>query len=170
MSKAESHQFHGTLGEKIAQGMKPENLKANLIGWAKDVEKYLLSKSKTKRDKFNTACVAFDEATGKLYFGRNGSINKEASNVEKNPILFGDDKHEGILPKESLNDNPTPWNCAETDAINKSLNDGAKLENIHIYTMHTTKSSFGKPKESCLNCKTAYKSRIKKNHTGWIDD
>ena len=170
MSKAESHQFHGTLGEKIIQGMNPENLKANLIGWAKDAEKYLLGKSKTKRDKFNTACVAFDEATGKLYFGRNGGINKDASNVEKNPILFGDDKHEGILPKKSNNKYQTTWNCAETDAINQALNDGAKLENIHIYTMHTTESGFGRSKKSCLNCKTAYKDRIKINHTGWIDD
>ncbi len=29
-----------------------------------------------KREKFNTACVAFDETTGKLYFGRNGGIDK----------------------------------------------------------------------------------------------
>ena len=34
MSKSDSHQFKGTKGQKIEQGMKPENLKKQLVFWA----------------------------------------------------------------------------------------------------------------------------------------
>lgn len=166
MSKSSSNQFAGTRGQKIAQGLVPSNQKEKVVSWAKATAEFLSNKSKRQRENFKAACVAFDEATGNLYFGRNGGINKSASNVDKNDILFGKN---GILPNKSLNGYPTPWNCAETDAINKALNAGAKLENIHIYTINTTKNDFGKDKKSCLNCKTAYKGRIKKNNTGWIE-
>lgn len=58
-------------------------------------------------------------------------------------------------------------NCAEVDAINQALNSGAKLENITIYTIHTTKGHVGRRKEACENCTFAFKGKIKKNHTGW---
>lgn len=58
-------------------------------------------------------------------------------------------------------------NCAEVDAINQALNSGAKLENITIYTIHTTKGNVGRRKEACENCTFAFKGKIKKNHTGW---
>lgn len=166
MSKSSSNQFVGTRGQRISQGLVPSNQKAKVTSWAKATADYLAGKSKTQRDKFKTACVAFDEKTGNLYFGRNGGINKDASNVVKNDILFGKN---GILPGKSLNGYPTPWNCAETDAINKALNAGAKLENIHIYTISTSKTNFGKDRASCINCKTAYYGRIKRNNTGWED-
>ena len=167
MSKASSHQFTGTKGQRIAQGIVPSNQKEKVISWAKAMANYLQSKSKRKRDNFKTACVVFDEATGKLYFGRNKGINLDASNVEKNTKLFGDSTHKGILPYKSLNGYPTPWNCAETDAINQALNDKAKLSNLHLYTINTTPDNFGKDKKSCANCTYAYKKRVKKNNTGW---
>lgn len=169
MCKANSHQFKGTRGQRIAQGLSPSNQKEKVTAWAEDMVKYLEGKSKRQREKFKTACVAFDEATGNLYFGRNKGINHDASNVEKNRVLFGDINNKGILPEKSLNDYPTSWNCAETDAINKALNAGAKLKNIHIYTINTLNSNFGKPKSSCENCTEAYKDRIKANNTGWYD-
>ena len=73
-----------------------------------------------------------------------------------------------ILPQKSLNDYPTSWNCAETDAINNALHDGAKLKNLHIYTIDTSPRRFGDDKPSCKNCTFAYKGRIKKNNTGWF--
>lgn len=169
MSKGDSHQFSGTRGQKIEQGLVPANQRIKVTEWASDVASYLKGKSNRKRDSFKAACVAFDEETGNLFFGRNGGINRDADNVQKNPILFGDNTHNGILPKQSLNDYPTSWNCAESDAINQALNAGAKLENLHIYTISTVNANFGADKPSCLNCKTAYKGRIKKNNTGWID-
>lgn len=170
MSKGYSGLFSGTIGAKTEKRTKPINLKKKVIKWAKQEIEKLKKISKRKRDDFKTACVVFDEENGKYYYGRNGGINKDASNVEKNPVLFGDEKHDGILPKESLNRYPTSWNCAETDAINKALNDGAKLENLHIYTIDTTEKGFGKDKKSCENCEYAYKGRIKKNCTGWKSD
>ena len=84
----------------------------------------------------------------------------------KTPILFGDSSQEGILPKKSLNQYEV-GNCAEVHAINQSLNAGAKLENLHITTIHTTKGSMGKAKEACENCTFAFKGKVKHNNTGW---
>ena len=60
-------------------------------------------------------------------------------------------------------------NCAEIHAVNKALNDGASLSNLRMYTIHTTKSSFGKAKEACENCTHALKGNIKTNYTGRKD-
>ncbi|MDO4633902.1 MAG: YwqJ-related putative deaminase [Eubacteriales bacterium] len=161
MSKASSHQFSGTKGERIAQGKIPENQKKQVVAWAQDVISRMGENvSKRKREKFNTACVAFDESTGQLYFGRNGGIDR-----------FGPDLHpaiKSILPPQSLTRVPTSWNCAETDAINNALHAGASLENLHIYTINTLPRYFGSDNASCENCTYMYKGRIKKNNTGWF--
>ena len=122
--------------------------------------------SKRQRDKFNTATVVYDDSTGKYYNGRNHGI--EIDHDKKNPILFGDKSHPGLLPKESLN-HLTVGNCAEIHAVNKALNDGASLSDLRMYTIHTAKSSFGKAKEACENCTHALKGNIKMNYTGWKD-
>lgn len=84
----------------------------------------------------------------------------------KNPLIFGDDKCKGKLPETSLNKNPV-GNCAEVDAVNNALNSGAELSHLHLTTIHVTKSSFGKYKESCENCTYAFRGRVKKNYSGW---
>lgn len=160
MSKASSHQFNGTKGEKIAQGRVPANQKSKLIDWANDVVSHIEAKD-GDRDGFNTACVAFDEATGNLYFGRNGGVDR-----------FGPDLHDSIkaiLPPQNLEKWPSTWNCAETDAINNALHGGASLGNLHIYTISTRPRNFGRDKISCKNCTYMYKGRIKQNNTGWSD-
>lgn len=163
MSKSDSHQFTGTKGQKIEQGMNPENLKRQLVSWAEEVVTRMSDNvSNRKRERFNTACVVFDELTGTLYFGRNGGIDK-----------FGDSIHptlRAILPKEPLNGLPTPWNCAETDAINQALHNGVDLGHMRIYTISTKPKSMGKAKKSCENCTYAYRDRIKENYTGWIEE
>lgn len=163
MSKSDSHQFTGTKGQKIEQGMNPENLKRQLVSWAEEVVTRMSDNvSNRKRERFNTACVVFDELTGTLYFGRNGGIDK-----------FGDSIHptlRAILPKEPLNGLPTPWNCAETDAINQALHNGVDLGHMRIYTISTKPKSMGKAKKSCENCTYAYRGRIKENYTGWIEE
>ena len=167
MSKNISGLYRGTHGEKAANAIKPSTQKAAVTSWAKRTAERLASTSKRQRDKFRTACVAVDEATGEMYFGRNGGIDRD--HARRNPILFGDADHPGILPQRSLNAYPTSWNCAESDAINSALNAGAKLENLHIYTIGTGRNDFGIPKPSCLNCTSAYRGRIKRNNTGWVE-
>ena len=116
---------------------------------------------------FNTACVVYDDDTGKFYYGRNGGYREEG--YVQNPVLFGDSTHDGLLPKNSLNKYPA-GNCAEVDAINRALNDGAYINHLHITTIHTTKSQFGKYKESCENCKAAFKGKVRANYSGWKDE
>lgn len=166
MSKGYSGLFSGTKGERAYKGT-PKQMQSHVTSWAHDTAERLENISKRQREKFNTATVAYDESTGKYYNGRNHGI--EIEHDKKNPILFGDNTHEGLLPKQSLN-HLVVGNCAEIHAVNQALNDGAKLENLKIYTIHTTKSSFGKPKPACENCTYALRGNIKENYTGWEGD
>ena len=148
------------MGERIAQGTNPEELKEHLLSWAYDVVKRMPKDvSNKKRNRFNTACVVFDEASGKLYFGRNGGIDK-----------FRDKRHpklDRILPPKSLTRYTTTWNCAESDAINRALWAGVRLRDMRIYVVEVRINKMGVEKISCKNCTYAYKRRIKKNFTGW---
>ena len=165
MSKGISGKFSGTTGSKSHEG-SAKQLHSHVSTWAENTANRLENISKRQRDKFNTATVAYDESTGKYYNGRNHGI--EIEHDKKNPILFGDKSHSGLLPKESLN-HLAVGNCAEIHAVNKALNDGAKLSDLKIYTIHTTKNSFGKEKEACENCTYTLKGNIRKNYTGWKD-
>lgn len=172
MSKDYSHLFSGTSGAKVSASTqkRPDTLikkysKQRVKDWAKSEKKRLTGR--TKKD-FNTACVVYDENTGKYYYGRNGAALEKGYN--QNQKLFGKN---GILaqklPEGSLN-NYKVGNCAEVDAINKALNDGAKLRNLHMTTIHVTKKGFGKNKPSCENCEATFKGKIKQNYTGWIGE
>lgn len=135
-----------------------------LKSWAEQKKKELSGKEKKS---FNTACVVYDDETGKYYYGRNGGYREKG--YKKNPILFGNSTHAGLLPTTSLNKYPV-GNCAEVDAINQALNDGANISHLHITTIYTTKSKFGLYKKSCENCKYAFKSKVKANYSGWKDE
>jgi len=172
MSKASSGLFSGTIGDKSRN--TAENRKNNatqnrrhVVLWAQKKASELESKSMTLRRKFNTATVVFDERTGKYYYGRNGGIGH--SDEKRNPILFGDDYTEGILPKASLNKYPI-GNCSEVDAVNKALNAGAKLQDLHITTIHATPRDMGKSKSACKNCTYTFKGKVKRNYTGWYKE
>ena len=135
--------------------------------FAEKTAEELSSISNTQRSKFNTATVVYDEKNDKYYYGINKGIFKNGT--EKNKILFGDNTHEGILPKESLN-NYRIGNCSEVDAINNALNDGAKLEDLHLTTIHASQNRMGEPKSSCQNCTYSFKGRVKRNYTGWYTE
>lgn len=166
MSKGNSNFFHGTVGDKKDNGSL-ERLNTKIISWSKEKANELDKISHRQRNKFNTASVAYDESTGKYYNGYNHGI--EIEHEKKNALLFGDSENKGLLPDHSLNQYEV-GNCAEIHAVNKALNDGTKLENLKLYTIHTTKNGFGKPKEACENCKYALKGKIRKNYSGWKGD
>ena len=161
MSKGYSGHFNKTQGARYGTGTVASAQRVAVAQWAKQK---LASLGKRKAKDVNTAAVAFDESTGKMYFGVNKGISLNRS--KRNPIIFGDGERPGLLPRESLNNYPL-GNCAEVDAINSALNDGARLENLHIYTIHATKGKFGQPKCACENCTYAFKGRIKTNNSGW---
>lgn len=171
MSKGASGLFYGTLGSNpnpkfnndVYVAITKALMHLSVQAWAR--QKYSELTGKTKKN-FNTACIAFDQKTGKYYYGRNAGYREEG--YVRNPILFGDSTHKGILPKQSLNKYPI-GNCAEVDAINHALNDGAELKNLHITTIHTSKKQFGEYKKSCENCTYAFHGRILNNYSGWIN-
>ena len=171
MSKPIIGLFAGTIGDKRGKELVNKTTRNNatqnhrhVVLWAQKTADELENQSKRQRNKFNTASVAYDEITGQYYYGRNGGI--ELNQAKKNRVLFGDNTHSGILPKTSFN-NFSVGNCAEVDAINNALNAGAKLHNLHISTIHTTRESFGDSKAACENCTYAFKGRVRRNYTGW---
>lgn len=166
MSKDSSGLFSGTSGAKSSSSGRSNAVikkysKQRVKDWAKSEQKRLTGR---KKKDFNTACVVYDETTGKYYYGRNGGFKDPG--YEKNPKLFGP---KGLLPKKSKNSYEV-GNCAEVDAINKALNDGAKLSNLHMTTIHVTNKGFGKNKPACENCKATFKGKVKQNYTGWIGE
>ncbi len=172
MSKPSSGLFSQTIGTKNKSTVKnsPDNATQNhrhVVLWAQKKAVELSSKSMSQRRKFNTATVAYDEQTGNYYYGRNGGIDH--SDEKRNPILFGDNKTEGILPQTSLNKYPV-GNCSEVDAINKALNAGAELKNLHITTIHATPRDMGRSKPSCQNCTYSFRGQVKRNYTGWYKE
>ena len=169
MSKDSSGLFSGTSGARSSSSTRSNKVikqysKERVKEWAHKEKERLTGKQKKT---FNTACVVYDEITGKYYYGRNGGFRDPG--YVRNPILFGDGKHRGILPKESLNGYAI-GNCAEVDAINQALNAGSRLGNLHITTIHTTKTDFGKNKPACENCTYSFKGKVKQNYSGWKGD
>lgn len=170
MSKGASELFYGTMGaipdlkfnDNVYKALTKALMHLSVQAWAKQKSSELTGKAKKI---FNTACIAFDQKTGKYYYGRNAGYREEG--YVRNPVLFGDSSHKGIIPKKSLNKYPV-GNCAEVDAINHALNAGAELKNLHITTIHTTKKRFGRYKESCENCTYAFRGKILENYSGWI--
>lgn len=154
--------YSGTRGSRVHMPKdNAKRMRSEATNWANQQIDKLAKQSNKKREKFTTASLAYDSESGKYFYGRNKGI--EMKGDKKNPLLFSEN---GILPEKSLNNYPV-GNCAEVDAINQALNSGAKLENITIYTIHTTKGHVGRRKEACENCTFAFKGKIKKNHTGW---
>lgn len=163
MSKPSSGHFHGTRGTRPQSVIRTYS-KERVKSWAK---KLLVSLPNSAKKKINTACVAYDETTGKYYYGHNGGMNR--ADFIKNPLLFGEDGHSGLLPSKKISKYEV-GNCAEVDAVNSALNAGSKLSNLHITTIHTTKTQFGNYKEACENCTYSFKGKVKENYSGWKGD
>lgn len=172
MSKPVSGLFKGT-NVKILEHFKtsPRNIPTQNLRhvkkFAERMAEDLAKISNTQRSKFNTATVVYDEKNDKYYYGMNKGIFKNGA--EKNTILFGDNTHTGILPRESLN-NYKIGNCSEVDAINNALNGGARLEDLHITTIHASANRMGESKAACQNCTYSFKGRVKRNYTGWYTE
>ncbi|WP_022769237.1 MULTISPECIES: YwqJ-related putative deaminase [unclassified Butyrivibrio] len=164
MGSGEGGRYSGTSGAKAGRGPFARVMHSRVSSWANKKASFLDGVSKRQRDKFTTATVVYDESTGKYYYGMNRGI--QIDNDKKNPILFGDGNRKGILPEKSLNQYSV-GNCAEVHAVNKALNAGANLKDLHITTIHTTKSSMGDPKRACENCTYTFKGKVKHNNTGW---
>ncbi len=156
--------------QKIKDGKETEVLHEKLTAWANDYKNQM---KKRNRQYFNTGTVVYDETTNTLYYGRNAGIKNHQPDL--NPIIFGDDEHEGILRDAS--DSKENWsvdNCAEVDAVNTALNDGAQLKNLHMYTIWLedgeidgVKHYAGDEKAACENCTYAFWGRIGQNSCGW---
>lgn len=165
MGSGKCRLYIGTAGSRGAAPGSGIVLSSKLTAWASRKAERL---SKKQRNGFNTACIVYDEESGRYFYGRNRGI--ELAGAKKNAVLFGDGSKPGILPAQTLENGLTVGRCAEVDAVNKALNAGARLENLTMLTIYADDGRgglFGSKKRSCLNCTHAFKGRIKCNHSGW---
>lgn len=165
MSKDYSHLFSGTSGSKHSYSEIKTYSKGKLTSWAKKQQEGMSGKQKQK---FNTACVVYDETTGKCYYGRNAELPKIKDGKLTDLSKLHPDLQK-LLPKKKKGKFEL-GNCAEVAAVDKALKAGAKLKNLHmttIYTNDTKDHSFGDYKGACKNCKKTFKWHVKKNYSGW---
>ena len=165
MAKMHSDLFHGTKGDRVYNGVSAKMLALKAFEYAKNIFE---NGTKDEKSSLNTVTIVYDEENDKYYYGMNHGI--DLHNSFKNVILFGNVTYDGILPKLSLNKFPL-GNCAEVDAINNALNNGAKLEHLHMTTLDVKRKNIREgiimAKCACKNCTFAFKGKIKKNNTGW---
>ncbi len=156
----------GELLEARRAGDYSRIMKQRLESWCRREADELSRISKRKRKGFNTACIAYDVETGREYYGRNAGI--ELADAPKNPVLFGSDDATGLLPQMSLN-HLKVGNCAEVDAVNQALNNGASIGNLRIMTVSADEKHFGANKPACRNCTYTFRGRVKGNYSGWTN-
>ncbi|BFH16815.1 hypothetical protein WJ0W_005033 [Paenibacillus melissococcoides] len=142
-----------------------EELRNAVTEWSGMQKKLASYISKRKMDQFNTATVIYDARTGKYYYGLNKGV--DLSGDAKNPVLFGTKDEPGLLPKDSLNDYRV-GNCAEVDAANQALNDGAYLSDLYFYTVKVTPNEFGAAKTACENCTFTFQGNAADALSGWF--
>ena len=161
--------YQGTRGDLLEArrtGNYSRAMKQHVDDWARRKADELSRISKRKRREFDTACIAYDVETGREYYGRNAGV--ELSGAPKNPLLFGSDGAAGLLPQGPLN-HLKVGNCAEVDAVNRALNDGARINDLRIRTICADEKHFGQDKPACLNCTHTFRGRVKGNYSGWTD-
>lgn len=118
-----------------------------------------------------SVAAAVDRVTGKTYTGINangavrGAINAGGRTSAHPRLAFIRRWIERIRGRPTLKN----WqyeNCAEWEAINNALHDGAKMEDLVVFT---TKNASGKPFPCCLNCRlTTLGSSVVSNNDAWI--
>jgi hypothetical protein len=108
-----------------------------------------LATSNNQLREFNTVTILYNKLTGKYYYGANKGV--AISGAEIHPTLASK------LPKTSTNSYKL-GSCAECDAVNKALNDGANWGDLQMHTVGVrwdTGATF--PKILCSNCEITFK-------------
>ena len=107
-----------------------------------------LAPSNRKANHFNTATVAYDINTGQYYYGMNKGVRLSGDTLNQQLLK--------LLPETTFNDYEI-GNCAEVDAVNQALNNGAKLSDLNLYTIDVKK---GVPKPMCENCVYTFEGHV----------
>ena len=113
-------------------------MRDDVVTWATNYRKGLPSNSQLTD--FNKACAASyrkTDGTIETVFGRNGGVLNTQKSYPTISAEKGLGLHEELakrLPKETRW--PNIANCAECDAVNQALHNGAKWEDIQIHTIN----------------------------------
>lgn len=106
-----------------------------------------LAKSKRQLNRFNTASVVYDATSDSYFYGMNKGI--ALSGLDIHPTLLKN------LPEESLN-NFKLGNCAECDAVNQALHNGASWDDLTLHTVGVGPDGATFLKPQCENCQYTF--------------
>jgi hypothetical protein len=134
-------------------------MRDDVITWARNYRETITSI--TQRKNFSKACVASyrkSDGTIETVFGRNGGILE----TQKSYPTISAEKKLGLHPDlaKRLPENtqwPNPANCAECDAVNQALYNGAKWEEIQIHTIDVRPDGAMKDVIRCEECQDIFK-------------
>ncbi len=133
-------------------------MRDDVMAWTKAYRKKLPSNSQLTD--FNKACAAsYKKADGSIetMFGRNGGV----LNTQKSYPTISAEKGLGLHPElqKRLPAN-TKWpnvaNCAECDAVNQALHNGAKWEDIQIHTIDIRLNGTMTDRIRCSECQDIF--------------
>jgi hypothetical protein len=135
-------------------------MRDDVMNWAKAYQSKL--PTPTQLDKFSKATAAsYRKADGTIetVFGRNGGVlNKQSSyptiSAEKNLSL-----HKDLADRLPTSTQwPNTANCAECDAVNQALHNGAKWEDIQIHTIDIRPNGTMNDVIQCAECENIFKN------------
>ncbi len=135
-----------------------EEMRDDVMSWAKAYREKLPSNSQLTD--FNKACAASykkSDGTIETMFGRNGGV----LNTQKSYPTMSAEKGLGLHPElqKRLPAN-TQWpnvaNCAECDAVNQALHNGAKWEDIQIHTIDIRPNGTMTDRVRCSECQDIF--------------
>jgi hypothetical protein len=134
-------------------------MRDDVMAWAKV---YIQKLPSTRQlEKFNKASAAsYKKADGSIetMFGRNGGVlNIQASypTISAEKGLFLHPELAKRLPENSMW--PNTANCAECDAVNQALHNGAKWEDIQIHTIDIRANGTMTDVIQCSDCQNIFK-------------
>lgn len=136
-----------------------DEMRADVITWAKSYREGI--KSTTQIPKFNKACAAsYKKADGTIetVFGRNGGVLRSDKGY---PTISAEKElglHEELAKRLPEKTNwPNIANCAECDAVNQALHNGAKWEDIQIHTIDIKLDGTMIDRIRCDECQDIFK-------------
>lgn len=136
-----------------------DEMRTSVINWAENYSKSIISQRQINR--FNKATVAsYKKADGtiEIVHGRNGGV----LNTETSYPTISAQKELGLHPDlaDKLPETtkwPNTANCAECDAVNQALHNGAKWDDIQIHTIKRTESGDWVDVIRCDECQDIFK-------------
>ena len=161
---AANSDFFGARVEEVAKEGRiwrtASEMREDVVTWATNYRNNL--PTPRQLEGFNKACAAsYRKADGTIetVFGRNGGVLNTQKSYPTISAEKGLGLHEELAKRLPLETQwPNPANCAECDAVNQALYNGAKWEDIQIHTITISRDGKMTDVIRCEECQDIFKN------------